>query len=171
MGILSTSQPVCVSTCSLYQYQKEQSLSRTRLLLTGLRQVVDNRPFRYYFGFCLSQWSFCAWENLGLWGPVSCDCKHAGYVQQQCRGSVLFRASCHESWFVLTVLDSVSGFIALVLALAFLNVFCCFVFLLLCSLVLEDFSACFWPWIKWMWNLCSVKTPVASAVLWYNLRP
>lgn len=96
MGILSTSQPVCVSTCSLYQCQKEQSLSRTRLLLTGLRQVVDNWPFKYYFRFCLSQWSFCAWENLGLWGPVSCDCKHAGYVQQQWRGSVLFGAWCHE---------------------------------------------------------------------------
>lgn len=52
-----------------------------------------------------------------------------------------------SSWSALTVLHSVSGFIALVLANAFLNVFCWF-FLLLCSLVLEDFSAYFWPWIN-----------------------
>lgn len=74
-------------------------------------------------------------------------------------------------WSVLTALHSVSGFITLELANAFLNV--CFVvlfcFLLLCSLVLEAFSACFWHWTKWMWNLCCVKT-VAAAVFWYNLR-
>lgn len=71
-----------------------------------------------------------------------------------------------RSWSMLTAQHSVSGFIALVLANAFLNV--CFVvlgvFLLLCSLVLESFSACFWHWIKWLWNLCSVRPPVAPAV-------
>lgn len=76
-----------------------------------------------------------------------------------------------SSWSVLTALHSVSGFIALVQANAFLNVcFVVLVFLLLCSVVLEAFSACFWHWIKWMWNLCSVKIPVASAVFYYKLR-